>query len=117
MTTTPVSVKLLFDQNLSRALPRLLTDLYPDSLHVREVGFNEGGDNRIWDYAKARDFVIVTKDRDYQELSERLGHPPKVVWIRLGNCPVEAIEALLREWHADVIALHQDERRGLLKLP
>jgi len=31
-------MKLLFDENLSPKLPRLLTDLFPDSLHVREVG-------------------------------------------------------------------------------
>ncbi len=37
-------MKLLFDQNLSPRLPRLLADLYPESVHVREVGLREATD-------------------------------------------------------------------------
>ena len=57
-------MKLLFDQNLSHKLVRLLADLFPDSLHVREVGLNAAGDPLVWDYAKAHGFVIVSKDSD-----------------------------------------------------
>ena len=108
---------LLFDQNLSWQLPRLLTDIYPGSRHFRNIGFNVGGDNRIWNYAKAHDFTIVTKDRDYKDMSEALGHPPKVILIRLGNCSVGTVESLLRERYADIIDLVQDDARGLLELP
>jgi hypothetical protein len=31
-------MKLLFDENLSPKLPSRLSDLFPDSLHVRDVG-------------------------------------------------------------------------------
>jgi predicted nuclease of predicted toxin-antitoxin system len=31
-------MKLLFDENLSPNLPHRLRDLFPDSLHVRDVG-------------------------------------------------------------------------------
>jgi predicted nuclease of predicted toxin-antitoxin system len=31
-------MKLLFDENLSPKLPNRLNDLFPDSLHVRDVG-------------------------------------------------------------------------------
>ena len=53
------NMKLLFDQNLSPRLPRLLADIYPESVHVREVGMRESGDSEIWEYAKANEFVIV----------------------------------------------------------
>lgn len=115
--TTAISVTLLFNQNLSYQLPRLLADLYPESLQVLQIGLAMGGDNPIWDYAKDHGLVIVTKDKDYLELSNRLGHPPKVILIRLGNCPVAAVESLLRERYAEILALHQDESRGLLELP
>ena len=117
MMTTAISVTLLFNQNLSYQLPRLLADLYPESLHVLEIDLAVGGDNPIWDYAKERGFVIVTKDTDYRELSSRLGHPPKVALIRLGNCPVAAVESLLRERYGDILALERDDSRGLLELP
>ena len=50
-------------------------------------------------------------------MSEVLGHPPKVILIRLGNCSVGTVESLLREHFADVVALFQDDGRGLLELP
>ena len=46
-------MRLLFDEQLSNRLPRLLADCYPESLHVRqfaaqdEVSFLELGPRRI----------------------------------------------------------------------
>ncbi len=45
-------MKLLFDQNLSPRLPSLLADLYPESVHVRDVGLRKATDSDIWAYAK-----------------------------------------------------------------
>jgi len=59
-------MKLLFDQNLSPRLPRALSDLYPDSAHVREAGLRDSSDEAIWNYAKQNDFTIVSKDSDFQ---------------------------------------------------
>lgn len=109
-------MKLLFDQNLSPALPRQLQDLYPESRHVRCVDLREADDPTIWAYAREHDFTVVSKDSDYRKLSKTLGHLPKVIMINLGNSPTAAVEALLRERYADVIALHQDDRMGLLEL-
>ncbi|RKZ92241.1 MAG: hypothetical protein DRR19_04855 [Candidatus Parabeggiatoa sp. nov. 1] len=89
-------MKLLFDQNLPPRLPRLLADIYPDSIHVREIGFREATDTEIWDYAKQHGFAIVSKDSDFQQKSLLYGSPPKVIWIRVGNCSVTEITDLLR---------------------
>ena len=62
-------MKLLFDENLSPKLPRLLADLFPDSLHVRDVGMKTTGDPLVWDYAKDNGFMIVSKDVDMHDLS------------------------------------------------
>ncbi|HKQ73459.1 MAG TPA: DUF5615 family PIN-like protein [Blastocatellia bacterium] len=37
-------MKLLFDQNLSPRLPRLLADIFPDSAHIRELGMRDATD-------------------------------------------------------------------------
>lgn len=74
-------MKLLFDQNLSPRLPRLLEDLYPDSAHIREVGMRDSTDTQIWEYAKANGFAIVSKDSDFQARSLLHGHPPKFIWL------------------------------------
>ncbi len=69
-------MKLLFDQNLSPRLPRLLADIYAESIHVREVGLRDAGDLAIWQYAKAQGYAIVSKDSDFQQRSLLHGAPP-----------------------------------------
>ena len=53
--------------------------------------------NVVWAYAAEHRFVIVSKDADFHQRSFVLGHPPKVVWIRRGNCSTAEIEAILRD--------------------
>jgi predicted nuclease of predicted toxin-antitoxin system len=36
------------------------------------------------------------KDRNFREFSLDMGAPPKVIWIGLGNCSTDSIEATLR---------------------
>ncbi len=110
-------MKLLFDQNLSPDLPRLLEDLFPESLHVIGIELDAIEDGIILAYAKAHDFIVATKDKDYRELSRILGPLPKVILITSGNGPTSDVASLLRERHAEVIALQQDDGRGLLELP
>jgi predicted nuclease of predicted toxin-antitoxin system len=89
-------VKLLFDQNLSHKLARRLTDIFPDSTHVREVGLKEANDPVVWDYAKQQSFMIVSKDADFHQRSFAFGFPPKVVWVQLGNCTTAEVEQVIR---------------------
>jgi predicted nuclease of predicted toxin-antitoxin system len=89
-------VKLLFDENLSARLARDLADLHPGSAHVQDAGLTGAADRAVWDHAATGDFVLVTKDEDFQRLSVMLGPPPKVIWIRLGNCSTEDVARLLR---------------------
>ena len=110
-------MKLLFDENLSPALPHRIADLFPNSVHVRDVGMKATDDPIVWDYAKDNDFMIVSKDADMHDLSLVFGNPPKVVWLRLGNCSTRQVEELLRR-DFDVIKLfYEDENVSLLVLP
>ena len=89
-------MKLLFDQNLSPALVRRLADVYPDSAHVLDAGLDKADDQGIWRFARQYGFAIVSKDGDFRQLSFLIGAPPKVIWVRLGNCTTRGIEAALR---------------------
>ncbi len=90
-------MKLLFDENLSYRLVTALSDIYPDSNHVRDVGLVGADDRRIWRYAANREFLLVSKDTDFYQRSVLHGAPPKVIWLRIGNAGTSAIAALLRE--------------------
>lgn len=109
-------MKLLFDQNLSPKLVERLADLYPDSNHVYYLGIDLASDQEMREYARSEDFVIVTKDSDFSDLCILLGFPPKVIWIRRGNCSSGDIESILREHNQDIDALGRDEVIGILTL-
>jgi predicted nuclease of predicted toxin-antitoxin system len=110
-------VSLLFDQNLSRRLPRLLAAEFPGSDHVYPAGLATAGDRAVWAYAAARGLAIVSKDKDFALLSAVLGPPPKVVWLRIGNSPTKDIVALLQTRAANVQAFLADATAALLELP
>ncbi|MDF5721393.1 MAG: DUF5615 family PIN-like protein [Rhizonema sp. PD37] len=69
-------MKLLFDENLSPKLPFRLTDLFPNSLHVRDIDMKSTIDPIVWDYAKSNSLMIVSKDADMQDRSLLFGNPP-----------------------------------------
>ena len=109
-------MKLLFDENLSHRLVGLLADLYPDSTHVRDVGLKAADDPVVWEYAKRNGLMIVSKDSDLHQRSFVFGYPPKVVWVRLGNCSTSDVETLLRDNFAAVTTFYEDEYASFLSL-
>ena len=111
-----MSVKLLFDQNLSPKLVRRLFDLYPNSDHLDLLGLGTADDILVWEHARSNNFVVVTKDADFADLSVWRGFPPKVVWIRRGNCSTANIEEILRKHNAEIEDLSTDVASGVLTL-
>ena len=110
-------MKLLFDENLSPKLPNCVSDLFPNSLHVRDVGMKATTDSVVWDYAKENDFMIVSKDADMHDLSLVFGNPPKVIWLRLGNCSTRQVENLLRQDFETIKLFYNNKNLSLLALP
>ena len=106
--------RLLFDENLAPSLPHRLADLYPQSVHVRDVGLATADDEQIWLHARDRGYLIVTKDDDFRQRSFLRGAPPKVVWAKLGNCSTADIEQALRSRCAMIVAFAADEMGALL---
>ncbi|HEY9298591.1 MAG TPA: DUF5615 family PIN-like protein [Phormidium sp.] len=107
---------LLFDQNLSPRLVSRRADLYPGSVHVDALSLGTADDRTVWDYAKQNGYIIVTKDSDFSELIVMLGFPPKVIWIRRGNCSTNDIEQILRSKYAALSTLADDDNTGILTL-
>jgi predicted nuclease of predicted toxin-antitoxin system len=90
-------LKLLLDENLSPRLIAAIGDLYPGSAHVEDCGLVSTSDYLVWDDAAENGFAIVTKDSDFSELSVLRGSPPKVIWLRIGNCTTARACLLLRD--------------------
>ncbi len=109
-------MKLLFDQNLSRHLVARLSDDFPDSTHVMELGLDTASDNEIWDYPGQHGYTIASKDSDFRQLAFLLGPPPKAVWLRLGNATTNGIAHVLRERRDLIAEFGTTENESLLIL-
>ena len=107
-------MKLLFDENLSPKLVVRLAAQFPDSAHVSRVGLDQADDATVWTFAGANGLTIVTKDADFSELSLRLGTPPKIIWLRRGNCSVDETVAILRDNADGVRVFLADVRSAVL---
>ena len=109
-------MRLLFDQHLSARLLTRLTDLFPGSEHVRLIGLERADDTVIWQYAQTNGFVITSKDGDFHQLSLLLGHPPKVIWLRIGNTSTDNTERVMRRHAADIASFVADPDASLMTI-
>ena len=109
-------MKFLFDHNLSHKLVALLADIFPGSTQTRLLDFARAADPEIWFHARTHDFVIVSKDEDFSELAVLRGSPPKVIWLRLGNCSTATVEQLLRRNVPVIAEFIADTERVVLEL-
>jgi predicted nuclease of predicted toxin-antitoxin system len=109
-------MKLLFDHNLSPRLIYRLKDLYTNAIHVSLLEMDQALDEAIWLYAKTYEYIIVTKDSDFNDLSILHGFPPKVIWLQIGNCTTLDIEKLLRDYYEIIVEFESDGNSGILLL-
>ena len=109
-------MRLLFDENLSARLVEAVADVYPGSGHVLAAGLGGAPDERVWEHAGAGGFVLVTNDEDFHRLSVLRGPPPKVIWIRLGNCATADVVRLLRVRAEQIARFIEHEDAAFLAL-
>ena len=109
-------MKLLFDANLSYHLIERLNDIFPNSIHVRQVHLHRENDSVIWQFARDQNYMIVTKDSDFYERGIIEGQPPKIVWIRRGNCSTKIIEELLQAHSHEIKSLEFEDETSCLIL-
>ena len=109
-------MKLLVDQNLSPWLCQSLRRRFPDSVHVREIGLAQASDGEVWEHAARQGFAILTKDADFRQRSFLRGHPPKVIWVRLGNCSTGAIEEIFNKRLAELEEFVADPQKSFFAL-
>lgn len=110
-------MKLFFDENLSSRLVDILHDRYPNCGHVRNMAMRGETDATIWRYCKRHNFVIVSKDTDFRERSFLQGHPPKVIWLNVGNAGTNAIAKLLDKEHLRINHFIDQQNESLMVLP
>ncbi len=80
------------------------------------LGLDTATDTKLWDYARDNNYFIVSKDTDFRNRSVIHGYPPKVIWIRIGNCMTRAVEQILRKHYAEIKEFSEDVNTRLFVL-
>jgi predicted nuclease of predicted toxin-antitoxin system len=109
-------VRLLLDENLSEAILRRVAGSFGEVIHVRQLLGEGASDDAVWDLARERVAVLVTRDQDFERLVVSRGPPPKVIWIALHNASNSEIAELLRARRSAIEAFVSDPDAGFLAL-
>lgn len=106
-------MKLLLDQQLPSSLIEKISDIFPESKHVKWIELNQADDLEIWEYSKKNGFTIVTKDNDFNEISILYGAPPKIIWIKVGNCTNVELVSIFLKHTKDILAFGDDKENTI----
>nr|WP_295923174.1 DUF5615 family PIN-like protein [uncultured Dyadobacter sp.] len=110
-------MKFLFDENISYRIVKKLRHGLSECLHVSQTPLrNACSDRKIWDYAKANGYIIVTCDEDFKYLADLYGFPPKVILLRTGNSSTTFIAYLLENRMSEIVQFHESQTYGLLEM-
>lgn len=109
-------MKLLFDQNISNRLISKISNSYPQAKQTKELGLTDFSDKKIWDFAKANGYAIITFDSDFFDLNTYYGFPPKVIWLRTGNMTTIYLAKFLLNKMEHIADFIKDENLGCLQL-
>jgi predicted nuclease of predicted toxin-antitoxin system len=108
-------VRILLDQNLSPKLIRQLADVLPGLESVYDHDLIGASDPFIFDWARTLELsALVSADRDFVQLAERVGPPPRVIRIERCDFPSRIIEQLIRREAIRIREFLQSERAVLL---
>jgi predicted nuclease of predicted toxin-antitoxin system len=76
-----------------------------EALALRDLGLRDSEDEEIFEAAKAENAVVMTKDSDFVSLLDRLGSPPKIIWLTCGNTSNSNLKHILNSTLQDAISL------------
>lgn len=95
-------MNLWLDAQLSPRLARWINEHFQGvtATALRDIGLRDADDLVIFERACAANVVVMKKDRDFVDLQNRLGSPPKIIWLTCGNTSESALQAILTQ-HLD----------------
>ncbi|NBV23095.1 MAG: hypothetical protein EBS05_14405 [Proteobacteria bacterium] len=92
----------LIDNNLPDCLACWQTG---DCVFVKNVG-PASSDSMLWELARERDWVIVTKDSDFSHRITVSQPPPRVIHVHVGNLRLRQLEKFMNaNWKAVCTAI------------
>ena len=109
-------MKLLFDENISWRIKKLVDKHFPNSIHVSDIKKSLITDMEIWKYAKQNNFVIVTFDEDFFNIQMIENFPPKIIWLRHGNTATKVLSKKIISLKNTISDFCHNEEQGVLEV-
>ena len=95
MTGVPPRQEVWLDAQLPPALALWLRENYSlQAFSLRELGLRDEDDAVIFNEAKKRGCILISKDSDFVDLVQRLGPPPQLIWVTCGNVTNANLKAI-----------------------
>ena len=93
------------DAHLSPAIATWITMTFGiTAIALRDLGLRDAEDPEIFEKAKAKDVILMTKDSDFVDLVDRLGSPPQIIWLTCGNTSNAELRRILSLTLLDALA-------------
>lgn len=109
-------MKLLFDQNISHKILKVLSEDFTGSSCVKKENLLNSSDRTIWEFGKNNNYIIVTQDSDFNDLNSLYGFPPKIIWIRTGNLKTDELANILKLHFTDILAFVNNPNYGCFEI-
>ncbi len=100
------------DAQLSPVIAPWISETFNlEAYSVRDLGLLDAKDLQIFDAARAKKAVVMTKDSDFLLLLDQYGPPPQILWITCGNTSnVRLKEILAKNLPVAIQMLERGER-------
>jgi predicted nuclease of predicted toxin-antitoxin system len=96
-------------------LPRSIKECFGTKcVHASDLGFESLDDISIWNYCREENLCILTKDQDFEDLSNYKGHPPKVVKLTCGNIKTSDLKIIILKYKQNIEDFWNDPNSSLL---
>ena len=102
---------MFIDNNLPHTLKACFEGLV---IHASDIGYANANDRTVWNYCKAENLCILTKDKDFEDLSNFHGHPPKVIKLTCGNIRTKELVELVHLSMNVILTFLDDKNSSLL---
>lgn len=110
-------MKFLIDANVSWRICKSLQAYVAECIHVDYCKLRvPAKDFEIWEFAKTHNYIIITNDEDFINLSTLYGFPPKIVVLKLGNQNNQNIESTLVKYFKDIEIMSDSNDTGILEI-
>lgn len=94
---------VLIDQNISHRIVPQIAFLFDTLDHVKTNAWTDWQDYDIFMHARHLQYdAIITLDDDFNKLLLVHGTPPKIIWLKTGNCSTAKLAEVILS-HKEVI--------------